>query len=344
MNWTQYKKKIILKAKELNLSDEYLTDYISYVKPLFEQDLPVITSSSHFSALVGYDHDYICRMAFSSKHFYRSFAIKKANGNNREIDEPLPDLKQIQFWILQEILYRIPVSPYAKAYVKGRSIKHNARFHRNQSVVLTVDVKDFFPSIGISDIFQIFINIGYKKNIALFLANLCCLDGKLPQGAPTSPYLSNIRMIGIDEEIAAYCKLNLWRFTRYSDDLTFSGNSDVHKLLNEISKIIYKNGFSLNSSKTRIARKNTRQEVTGIVVNSHMQLPKKVRKEIRQQVYYIRKYGLDSHLEHIGETRKNYLSHLLGKACFALFINPNDIELKKSSMYLKELVKKMESD
>lgn len=89
-----------------------------------------------------------------------------------------------------------------------------------------------------------------------------------------------------------------------------------------ILRIVYNEGFSINPEKTRVARSNARQEVTGIVVNSHMQISKEKRKQIRQQIYYIRKYGLESHLERIEENRANYLNHLLGQINFALFVNP----------------------
>ena len=96
-----------------------------------------------------------------------------------------------------------------------------------------------------------------------------------------------------------------------------------------ILRIVYNEGFSINPEKTRVARSNARQEVTGIVVNSHMQISKEKRKQIRQQIYYIRKYGLESHLERIEENRANYLNHLLGQINFALFVNPKDEEMKE---------------
>ncbi|MBO5869993.1 MAG: RNA-directed DNA polymerase [Clostridia bacterium] len=161
------------------------------------------------------------------------------------------------------------------------------------------------------------------------MAYLCCLNDTLPQGAPTSPYLSNLRLISLDEKISKYTSSKSIRYTRYADDLTFSGDLNPHHLINDISKMIFNEGFSINPEKTRVARENARQEVTGIVVNSHMQLSKEKRKQIRQQVYYIKKFGLESHLEHIGENRAHYLNHLLGQINFALFINPKDDEMKQ---------------
>ena len=129
------------------------------------------------------------------------------------------------------------------------------------------------------------------------------------------------------------------RYTRYADDLTFSGNFDPHWLIKKVSGIVFSNGFQINKKKTRVARNNTRQEVTGIVVNSHMQIPKEKRRKIRQQVYYIKKYGLESHLSHIGETRAHYLNHLIGIINFALFVNPKDLEMKGYFNYIVEVMK-----
>lgn len=329
MNWETLEKNIKKECKIHKKSSEYTSNYLEYSKRLFDRNVPIISSPKHFSLLVGIDHQYVCNMAYGTEKFYRHFSIPKKNGNKREIDEPLPDLKFVQTWILKNILEKCCVSDYAKAYVKGKNLKHNARFHKAQKVVVVMDIKNFFPSININDVTKIFESIGYYHDLSCFLAHLCCLNNSLPQGAPTSPYLSNIRMLSLDNKICEYISLNGIRYTRYADDLTFSGDFNSSFLINDISKIIYSEGFCINTDKTRVLRQNTRQEVTGIVVNSHMQLSKEKRKKIRQQVYYIQKFGLDSHLEYTKETRANYLNHLLGQINFAIFINPKDTEMKE---------------
>lgn len=330
MQWETLEKRIKQECKEHRKSSKYTEKYLIWAKTLHTKDLPLIASPEHFSLLVGIEHQYVCNMAFTANKFYRHFSIKKSNGKKRDIYEPLPDLKYVQHWILENILEKIPVSEYAKAYIKNRTLKHNARFHRAQPVVVTMDIKDFFPSIQIFDVVSIFKEAGYWDNVAWFLAHLCCLNKKLPQGAPTSPYLSNIRMKKLDDEIVQYTSESKIRYTRYADDMTFSGNLDPHKLIPKISELVFNDGFQINSKKTRVAYPNTRQEVTGIVVNSHMQVPRKQRRYIRQQVHYITTYGLESHLEKIGENRANYINHLLGQINFALFVNPKDEELKRS--------------
>ncbi len=344
MKWEVLKNKIIKECKIANKSEKYTSDYLVYCRKLYEKELPIIASPEHFSLLVGIDHEYVCKMAYAQNLFYRSFKINKSNGKKREIKEPLPDLKYVQKWILNNILNKVEVSVYAKAFVKNRTLKHNAKFHRKQNVVVTLDIKDFFPSITVYDVADIFKGLGYFENVAFFLANLCCYKSQLPQGAPTSPYLSNLRFREIDDLISSYTKeLNI-RYTRYADDMTFSGDFNPHHLINKISGIVHNNRFNINSKKTRVAYKNTRQEVTGIVVNSHLQVPKSKRRDIRQQVYYIKKFGLDSHLTHIQETRSNYLNHLLGQINFCLFVNPRDKEMEQYFEQIKDLAHKQNSD
>lgn len=338
MKWEKVEAKIRLECTAQRKSRGFTLDYIAYCKKLFDNDLPIISSSKHLSLLVGIDYQYMCKMAFASDCFYRHFTIPKSNGKRRNIDEPLPDLKFVQDWILKNILERCKISDYAKAYIKGRTLKHNARFHRAQPVLVTMDIKDFFSSISLNEVTAIFEHMGYFHKLSRFLAHLCCLKNVLPQGAPTSPYLSNLRMIAFDDKVASYTSNLHIRYTRYADDLTFSGEFNPHHLIKDISDFVFKEGFSINSEKTRVARSGARQEVTGIVVNSHMQVAKDKRKHIRQQVYFIRKYGIDSHLERIGEKRANYLNHLLGQINFALFVNPGDSEMKEYFAEIKDVL------
>lgn len=329
MRWKTVEKNIKKECKAQKKNSEYIHKYIAYSKKLFDNNLPIISSTEHFSLLVGVDHQYICNMAYATDRFYRHFTIPKSNGNTRNIDEPLPDLKFVQSWILKNILEKCAISDYAKAYVKGRTLKHNARFHKAQPVLVTMDIKDFFPSVSIKSVTTIFENMGYFNKLSCFLAHLCCFKNVIPQGAPTSPYLSNLRMISLDDKISNYTSARKIRYTRYADDLTFSGAFNPHYLIRDINNLVFEEGFSINSEKTRVARNNSRQEVTGIVVNSHMQVSKEKRKQIRQQVYYIKHFGIDSHLEYINENRANYLNYLLGQINFALFVNPKDSELKE---------------
>jgi len=339
MNWIEYESNYIRIAKIQGKTDEYCIKQLEYAKKLFEGGFPVIYDQTHLCYLVGYDEEYLYAACNQPNCFYRTFYIEKKNGNFREINEPLPSLKEIQNWILKEILYLVKVSPYAKAYIKGKSVKDNARFHRKQKKVLSMDIKNFFPSITFRRVLHVFRNIGYRESVAVMLANLCCLNGCLPQGAPTSPMLSNIIASSLDYKIVNYIGKEKIRYTRYADDLTFSGDFKEGDLIKNVERIVNREGFKINERKTRIRHRNQRQEVTGIVVNEKMQISRKIRHKIRSDVYYIRKYGLDSHLEHMGINKANYLYHLMGIASYALFINPKDEKLKEYVTFLSDLIK-----
>ena len=217
------------KASDLGYSQTNIIKCLDYAEKLFENGVPVIYNLTHLSKLTGYKRNYITQAAVVSKYsdaYYRYYKILKKNGGTRKIQEPLPNLKSIQHWILNNILYRISSSPFAKAYIKKRGLKENLKFHRNQKLVLSVDIKDFFPSIKYQDVYQIFADVGYSNTISTYLAKLCCLEDKLPQGAPTSPYISNLIMRDLDQQIGKFCIINKIRYTRYADDLTFSDESD----------------------------------------------------------------------------------------------------------------------
>ena len=341
MEWKDFCVQAKKQAKVDNIDNRELQSYLSYARKLVDQDLPVIVDASSLAKFIGIDLRYLCNMAYGTEHFYRTFLIPKKRNGYRKISEPLPDLKRVQNWILINILNYIKPSRFAKAYVKKQSVKTNARFHRGQKVLISMDVKDFFPSIRIESVFNIFTKIGYNENISWFLAHLCCLNGELPQGAPTSPCLSNIYMRTFDENVAAYTTEQKWRYTRYADDLTFSGDGNVAALIRTVSGMLLENHLYPNTEKTRVAYQNARQEVTGIIVNKKLQVSRSYRKKIRQEIYYIKKYGLESHLSFCQISQKNYLEHLQGKIGYALFINPKDAELLGYQKYLFELSLKL---
>ncbi len=337
MQWETYAKKFRKAAEAQNKSDAQVSSWLSYAQKLFDANLPIIYEQTHFSQLLGIDNEYLHRMSNAPQHFYRTFYIEKSNGKKRKIDEPLPDLKKIQKWILEEILYKIPCSKYAKAYIPKTSIRDNVRFHKKQEIVLTLDVKDFFPSIKSGRILNIFLTIGYNLPVAVLLTRLTCLNESLPQGAPTSAYLSNLVLKLFDERLKLYCFDRKIRYTRYADDLTFSGDFKITSLLNEVDNELKVLSMKRNYKKFNVMRKGCRQIVTGIVVNEKQQLPKQYRMQIRQEIHYIQKFGIDSHLQHIGENRCNYLSHLQGKIGYALFINPQDIKMKEYLAFIQQL-------
>ena len=338
MRWKRYECEFQKRARNVGKCDEYINGWLAYAKKLYEQGLPIIYSVDHFSKLVGYSTDYIYSISNSSKHFYRTFFIPKKDGKKRQIDEPLPGLKNIQRWILDEILNKLPVSKYAKAYTKGRSVKSNAYYHKNRKCIIALDIKEYFASIHFSKVFSFFLSLGYTEHVACVLSNICLLNNALPQGAPTSPALSNLCTKDLDDDLSAFVKGKQIMYTRYADDIAFSGNFiDIREFYNNVKRILNKHGFRLNYAKTRVLHKHQRQLVTGVVVNEKMQVSKDVRHMIRQSIYYIKKFGLQEHARHIGKNEDKYYKHLLGVVGFALFINPKDEQLKAAMEHLKNI-------
>ncbi|PFC23503.1 reverse transcriptase [Bacillus cereus] len=351
MDWSIYKQKYTSMALDQGIETKTIEENLSYAEVLYHKQLPIIYDEVHLGQLTGISHDYMFKVSNDSKKFYKTFRIKKRTGGYRKISEPLPNLKIIQNWILNEILYKIETHPSAKAYRKDISLRENVKFHRNQEIVLKLDIQSFFNNIREKYVYRIFKELGYKKNIANLLTKLCTLSGSLPQGAVTSPYLSNLILRKFDKKIYTYCRRKAIRYTRYADDLSFSGKFNKHHLISRVENELSKLKLKLNTKKIRILRSHQQQIITGIVVNEKIQVSKKYRKLIRQEVYYINKYGLDNHLsvkynlEGIDDLKKNaYLKSLIGKAEYVLFINKNDKEMPEYIMLLRNLLVELKSE
>ena len=308
MKFDEYKKKFIIKATNAGFSYENIQKCLLYAEPLINQKLPVIYNTSHLSSHVGYSKKYLKRAALYTPYFYREFNVKKKSGGIRSISEPLPSLKEIQHWVLNRILYNIGVSKYAKAYIPKKTLKEHIRFHKNQKLVVTVDITNFFGAIKFVSVERIFLELGYSALISNLLTKLCCLEGALPQGAPTSPYLSNLMFREFDYEIADHCLKNSIKYSRYADDMAFSGDFGHEELVEYVQNVISKGNFSINQEKTRIMPQNQPQLVSGVVVNKIFQVPRKERDALKQTVYFIEKFGLDSHLDKINCQKANYFN------------------------------------
>lgn len=260
---------------------------------------------------------------------YEEIIIKKKNKNLRYLNEPSPILKSIQKRILKNVLEEKMISKCAYAYKKGLSTILNAKSHVGCKVILKLDIENFFDNINFYKVYNSCFNENlYPKKLGMLLTNLCVYNGKLPQGSPTSGYISNIVLRNFDCNIDAYCKDKNINYTRYSDDMTFSGDFDIRKLIKFVNELLYKEGFRFNKSKIKVVLNTTRQQVTGIVVNEKINLSKNYKRKIRQEVYYILKYGVKSHIEkrNINLSCNRYLSVLLGKINYVLTVNPNDKE------------------
>jgi len=284
---------------------------------------------------------------------YRTFAIPKKSGGKRYISAPMPQLKSLQEWILRNILVRMPVHEAAHGFVHGRSIITNAQVHTNSEFILSMDLKDFFPSLTFPRVKGIFRGMGYIEGIATILALICTEAPRqamkvkdpstneekwvhvamgprcLPQGSPASPMLTNLAALQLDRRLTGFAQKHGLRYTRYADDLTISavkgdGNhkaSWIQKVVTSIvegskAKGIKGEGFQVHPTKSKTMGRGDRQEVTGLVVNEDLgvRVPSEVKDMLRAAI----------HNQEQGKAlyENESLSTLLGYASFVYSAQP----------------------
>ena len=194
-------------------------------------------------------------------------------------------------------------------FVTGRSAVQNAEYHLGAKHVLNVDIRQFFPSITIVQVRAVFRSLGYQDDVAGMLSELCCLDGHVPQGAPTSPAIANLVLRELDSELSGLAERAGHRYSRYADDLTFSSQSWIEKeFVNLVEKVVQDAGFELKPEKTRLSGSEGRMEVTGVVINEKPQPTRVWRKRVRATLH---KMSLSARL-----TRRelSYLQGVIGMA------------------------------
>lgn len=271
------------------------------------------------------------------KHYHNAF-IPKSDGTKRKLSVPDKILKLVQKSIADNILAYYPVSKYAKAYAFGSNVQKNAIPHVGKKKILKLDIEGFFDNIiytRVKDI--VFYKEKFSEPIRVLLSMLCYHRDSLPQGAPTSPAITNIIMYDFDEIVGGFCNEKGISYTRYCDDMTFSGDFDKKEVIALVKQELKKLGLFLKNRKTAVIPNTKRQTVTGIVVNEKINLTKEYKKKIRQEMYYINKFGLDQHLKRIGETDKQkYLLSLKGRIAFVLQTTPNDEEFLGYKIHLKQ--------
>lgn len=322
------KDNYLEKLETLLIENMYDKEYIevckNYAEQLLSNDLPVIFDVLHLSKLIGTTVEFIHTLVFAQNLYYREAHIPKKNGDVRILNIPALELKYIQRWILDNILSKLKVSEFATGFCNNRSIVDNARYHVNKDCVINIDIKDFFPSISFERVFRVFAYYGYTKEVSYFLAKLCTYEDELPQGSPASPILSNIVNLKLDARLSALAKTYNASYSRYADDITFSGNCGIKKIISISQNILNDEGYEVNKSKTRIAYRHQRQEVTGIIVNGDkLRVRKKYKRELNKEIYYCTKFGVKHHIEKTHNTKAFYKEHLYGKAYFINMVEPD---------------------
>jgi len=227
-------------------------------------------------------------ITFAEKYYNTFYISKRKKGEKRQIDCPSKELKSIQRWLLSNYFNKIPISERANGFVKGRGIKRNAQFHLKKEFILSIDIKNFFPSISQKQVYDVLSKIFEDKILSLKLAKLCTFKRNLPQGAPTSPVLSNIVFKEIDDKIVSFCKSRLVIYTRYADDMIFS--CDTKKTLIEIyslvNNLLAKHSFNINKAKTKYLSGKGRMVITGININEgKLTVKKEIKRNLRSNLY-----------------------------------------------------------
>ena len=273
------------------------------------------------------------------KHYHK-VKLPKKSGGYRNLSVPDAVLKSVQKRITEVLLIHMPVSRYAKAYRYGSSTLRNAKHHVGRQVVLKLDILHFFDSIRYSTVKnKVFPEVIYAEPLRILLTMLCYYKDALPQGASSSPAITNILLYEFDEQIGQWCRERGIAYTRYCDDMTFSGDFEPAELIRFIRPELKKLGFLLNEQKTRIQHPGQRQNVTGIVVNEKMSIPADYRRKLRQELYYCRKFGIQEHLKKIGlEIPVDvHRLQLLGKVNYVLQLHPEDRDMLDARKWLTSL-------
>lgn len=269
--------------------------------------------------------------------------IKKRSGGLRLIEAPKRDLKATQNQILHQLLDCIPTHQSAHGFVKGRSILSNAAPHIGSKFVLKLDLENFYPNVRYSRVVAIYRSMGFSREVSIWLARLTTsapywgldapqknweywqlMQRHLPQGAPTSPALANLSAFGLDVRLSGLAKAYNMKYTRYADDLTFSGAGITIPALNEFipltNKIIADERFFVNKKKRKIIRNSQRQCVTGVVVNEKVNVSRKEFDRLKATLHNCVKLGPQTQNRN---DHPNFSDHLRGKIAHVMQLNPS---------------------
>ena len=307
--------------------------------------LPVLRSAADLAATLGLSVSRLRWLCYhteaATRIHYVQFEVPKKSGGTRTLCAPHRMLASAQQWILEHLLAKLPVEEAAHGFVPGRSTLTNALPHSGCDIVVNLDLEAFFPSIGFARVRHLFRRLGYSGSVATLLALLCTecprrrvvYDGTpyfvatgqrgLPQGACTSPSLCNQIARRLDRRLGGIANKLGWAYTRYADDLTFSagpGSGDkVAYLLARIRHIVQDERFAVNTKKTRVQRKETRQVVTGLVVNAVPAVPRDTVRRLRAILHRAKSAGLASQNR---DNHPNFRGWVEGMIAYVSMVKP----------------------
>ncbi|MBA3454906.1 MAG: RNA-directed DNA polymerase, partial [Deltaproteobacteria bacterium] len=307
--------------------------------------LPVVHTAAELATAAGLALGQLRFLAFarevSTTTHYRQFTIPKRSGGDRVISAPMARLKKLQHWILEHMLNKLPLAPPAHGFRPGRSTVSNALPHLQSAIVINVDLKEFFPTVTYPRVKGLFRKLGYSEEVSTVLGLVCTepdivetvLDGityyvargprRLPQGAPTSPAITNALCRRLDKRIAGFAAKHALTFTRYADDLTLSTKDPAGRVgacLKFLRKVAVDEGFTVHPEKVRVVRTGRRQEVTGVVVNEKPGVVRAELRRFRALLFQIEKDGPAG--KKWGTPGTDVLTSALGFASYVAMVDP----------------------
>ena len=276
--------------------------YMKYMTNLHNRTTSTTTDCKDLYALLGFTREEVDQIIKEKEKYYLSYPIvkqnpKKGKVKKRYIDAPQSELKICQDRILKKILYRFSAHPIAYGFVKGRSPKTAAEQHIGAQILVCLDIKNFFNTIKYARVFELLKTLLSKRPIieasdsnARILAELLTYRGRVPQGAPTSPTISNLVCLKLDKQLSRLQPIYKCTITRYADDLSISSKENPHlaKIIPTIVGLLKDENFQLNKEKTRVLRKNRSMRVVGIVVNERLNVPHRKWREFRAKLHNLK--------------------------------------------------------
>ena len=249
------------------------------------------------ASLLGMNEDRLTQLAGEAEKLYERFPLKTRRRRPRWIEAPKPFLKLVQRRLLDRLLYEVPPHSAAHGFYPELSIVTNAQTHVRSDWVISFDLKDFFPTTDMEKVRQALSKYYALEGKTLdTILRLTCRGGSLPQGAPTSPHLANLAFLDGDERLANLAQKYKLSYTRYADDMTFSGNGLPDGFEDLVEQIVRRTGYRLAGEKTKRMGRHQCQKVTGLVVNEGVRLPRNQRRRLRAIRRDIETKGIESAL------------------------------------------------
>lgn len=321
----------------LRTRNRAIRDLLPDAEQLQRYGLPLWKSEEDVAASLGITlrelHFFATHREATRVAHYVTFAIPKRSGGQRLIMAPKKKLKALQRSLNEQLLERLPQSAHAHGFVKGRSVRSGAAPHVNKGVVIRLDLADFFPSVTFERVRGLLIGFGYGFPVATTLAVLMTESERQPvtidgvtyhvpvgrrhcvQGAPTSPAICNAIVTRLDRRLAGLARSLGFTYTRYADDLTFSGDSAsaVARIISRAKRIVKEEGFAINEAKTRVMRRGGSQRVTNVVVNETLGVSRRERRRVRAAIHQAARSAT---------TSAHTLRQLSGNVAYVAMLNP----------------------